>query len=124
MESMSGETYRPHHSRSSPVLTTRVISSGAMTWRRPSTNFAPPVPPLRTQIMRASLFPFLGLFLLLLLPGPDHRRRRGVFLTRDPAGRLRQEEILGRRANAGARKILSPPCAGAVAPDAARAFPD
>src|ERR1700728_986198 len=73
-----------------------------MTWRRPSTNFAPPVPPLRTQIKRASLFPFLGLFLLLLLfwPGPDHRRRRGVFLTRDPAGRVRQEENLGRRAKA------------------------
>src|SRR5579859_5554727 len=48
---MSGETYRPHQSRSSPVLTTSVISSAGMTWRRPSTNFAPPVPPLRTQII-------------------------------------------------------------------------
>src|SRR5580692_1408767 len=51
MESMSGETYSPHQSRSSPVFTTIVISSAGMIWRRPSTNFAPPVPPERTQII-------------------------------------------------------------------------
>jgi hypothetical protein len=32
------------------------MSSAGMTWRRPSTNFAPPVPPLSTQIMRPSLY--------------------------------------------------------------------
>src|SRR6266481_7877087 len=51
---MSGETYRPHHSWSSPVFTIIVSSSGGTTRRRPSTNFAPPVPPVKTTIMRRS----------------------------------------------------------------------
>src|ERR1700757_3811267 len=54
IESMSGETYSPHHRRSSPVLTINVSSSGGTTCRNPSTNFAPPVPPVSTVIMRPS----------------------------------------------------------------------
>src|SRR6266852_7868767 len=53
MESRSGETYSPHQSRSSPVLTINVSSSGATTSRSPSTNLAPPVPPVSTTIIQA-----------------------------------------------------------------------
>src|SRR5438445_13640708 len=54
MESTSGETYRPHHSRSSPVLTMTVSSFADTTCRRPSTNFGPPVPPVSTTIIEPS----------------------------------------------------------------------
>src|SRR5438874_1842087 len=54
MESTSGETYKPHHSRSSPVLTMTVSSFADTTCRRPSTNFAPPVPPVSTTIIEPS----------------------------------------------------------------------
>src|SRR5690348_1635267 len=54
MESRSGETYSPHHSWSSPVLTMIVSSSGGTIRLSPSTNFAPPVPPVSTVIMLRS----------------------------------------------------------------------
>src|SRR5437899_12480847 len=54
MESRSGDTYSPHHRKSSPVFTMIVSSSGRTICRSPSTNLEPPVPPVRTVIMPPS----------------------------------------------------------------------
>src|SRR5580704_5390622 len=111
MESISGETYRPHHRRSSPVLTMSVISSAGITWRSPSTNLAPPVPPVRTQIM---------------LPSGRNLRDRWplqVFQKDVPASPSPREEIPDTPADVGATRTPWPRSASEAAPDAARAFP-
>src|SRR5579863_7962576 len=111
MESMSGETYRPHQRRSSPVFTTNVISSAGMTWRRPSTNLAPPVPPVRTQIMPPS-----GRNL-------QDRWRLQVFPQAALAWPAQREETRDTPADAAAVQTPWPGCAGEAARDAARVFP-
>src|SRR4029077_15134493 len=112
IESMSGETYSPHHKRSSPVLTISVSSSGAMTCCKPSTNLAPPVPPVSTVIM----------------PPPAHNLLR----QRQPAfshGVTPDDPALAKEipdTPAGVRPALIPalPCAHAIVPDAAMVFQD
>src|SRR5579871_1735803 len=109
---MSGETYSPHHIRSSPVFTTSVMSSAGMTWRRPSTNFAPPVPPLRTQIM---------------LPSEPVRRRPSLHAIFRREARVYQSyarHIPDRPATVDAAPLLWLQYASEAAPGEARAFPD
>src|SRR5258708_2629015 len=116
MESRSGDTYNPHHLKSSPVFTMIVSSSGRTICRSPSTNLEPPVPPVRTVIMPPSEH------------SPHRQQRR---LGAAPANRcvpllvLRTVlPILDKPAISVATRIPSPRCALAILPDAARAFPD
>src|SRR5271166_1462347 len=113
MESTSGETYNPHQSMSSPVLTMIVSSSEATICRSPSTNFAPPVPPVRTVIIPASP-PEQS----LQRPHPNSSVRK-VNRWPPPA-----ERTPDKPAASGATEILLLRCAAAVLPDAARAFLD
>src|ERR1700687_1661803 len=114
MESRSGETYRPHHSRSSPVLTMMVRSLDGTTWRRPSTNFAPPVPPVSTTIMR----------LWFSRRSLRDQQRPELFLTTSRGARLSSSGTQDKPASAGAEYILLIRCGPGVGPDAARVFPD
>src|SRR6266404_9556898 len=114
MESRSGETYSPHHSRSSPVLTMMVRSLDGTTWRRPSTNFAPPVPPVSTTLMR---------------PWPSRRslRDRQRPELSPPASRdarLSWSGTQDKPEGAGAEYILLIRCGPEAGPDEARVFPD
>src|SRR5271170_2600211 len=97
----------------------RVISSGGMTCRRPSTNLAPPVPPVSTQIMRP---PFV-----LVLRGLRHHAQPEVFpkaiqVSAIQVSRLAPAGIQDRPAGAGATVVPYSRCASGVAPDAARVF--
>src|SRR5579872_2006366 len=107
---MSGETYRPHHKRSSPVLTMILISSGGMTCRSPSTSLAPPVPPVSTQIM---LPPFLSQDLRCQAP-------HLAFQPATLAGTAHWVETQDRQEGADATAILCAQCAFASLPAAAR----
>src|SRR6266851_1377984 len=114
MESRSGETYSPHHSRSSPVLTMMVRSLDGTTWRRPSTNFAPPVPPVSTTIMP---------------PCPSRRSLRDPLRPElsPPASRDARLSLSGTQdkpGGAGAKYILLIRCGPGVDRDVARVFPD
>src|SRR6516164_3648377 len=112
MESMYGETYSPHHSKSSPVLTMMISSSAGTTWHSPSTNFAPPVPPVSTVIMRPSAHTLC--YPLRFLPVRLRLRHAPLPAARTP----------DTPATAAPDGILSPRSAPVIAPDAATAFPD
>src|SRR5450755_1767880 len=114
MESISGEAYRPHHSRSSPVFTMMVSSSGATICRSPSMNLAPPVPPVRTVIMLPSVFERSRYYL------PQCRVARPA----DRCGRLLDLRTQDKPAGAGATQILWPRFVAVIGPDAARVFQD
>src|SRR5438874_13717137 len=113
MESTSGETYRPHHSRSSPVLTMAVSSFADTTCHRPSTNFAPPVPPVSTTIIEPS-------------PVRSPLRPRLLSFCR-PADRLSQSldsRIQDKPEAAGASCSPSPQFVTALVPALDRLFPN
>ena len=73
------------------MLTITVISSAGITWRSPSTNLAPPVPPVRTQIMQPSV-----------LARPESSVAARSFSDRSPGLTAQPEEIPDRPADAGA----------------------
>src|ERR1700690_1071793 len=111
IESTSGETYSPHHRKSSPVLTIIVSSSGGTIWRSPSTNLAPPVPPVKTVIMPS----------LRASPPDLLRPRAGAEQAFASAGRCAPPPALriqDKPADAGATAVLSPRFVAAVGPGA------
>src|ERR1700730_11505218 len=104
MESRPGETYNPHHNKSSPVFTMIVSSSGPTICRSPSTNLEPPVPPVRTVIM---------------LPSERSPQGRQQRLDDAPANRcvpLLVPRNQDKPATVGATRILSPRSAFAILP--------
>src|SRR5258708_39626692 len=90
-----------------------VISSEGMTCRRPSTNLAPPVPPVSTQIMRPSP----------LSRGLHGRRRLEVFLRADQIAARSLAGIQDRPARPGGSDRPYFQSAVARAPDAANLSP-